>query len=86
MIVEKQDNMIDETKLDKFESIVFIDCLKDELQRHKDTHHECVWIAYLYHHVPVKEKFYTLGAIRHLQDIEMIEKSINYLIKKWKLI
>lgn len=85
MLTEKQDNMIDETKLDKFESIAFIQCLKEELERHKQAHHYSLWLAYLWHHIPVKEKFYTLGAIRHLQDIEMIEKSIFYLMKKWNL-
>ena len=86
MITEKEDNMIDETKLDKIQSILFIQCLKEELDRHKLEHKNCVWFAYLYHDVSVKEKFYTLGAIRHLQDIKMIEKSINYLKKKWNLI
>jgi len=35
MLTEKQDNMIDETKLNQIESILFIQCLKEELERHK---------------------------------------------------
>jgi len=85
MIQEKEDNMIDETKLNKRESILFIICLNEELKRYKQAHHSCVWFAYLSKGMSIQEKFWTLGAIRHLNDMEMIKKSINYLKKKWSL-
>lgn len=84
MIILKKNNHIDETKLDRYESIRFIVMLKTEMVRHELERHKCV-----------ERKFYDIGYINsvfwkcqeenHTVDIEMIQKCIDHLIVKWGL-
>lgn len=83
LIVKKELNHLDETKLDKYESILFLQCLKDEKERHEQAKKYALWTAYLHHDNNVIKKFYTLQAVNHVKDLEMIEYTIVYLINKW---
>lgn len=83
IVIKKELNHIDETKLNKYESILFLECLKDEKLRHEQAKKYSEWIAYLHHDNKVITQFHTLQAINHAIDLEMIIKAMNYLIKKW---
>lgn len=83
LVIKKDLNHIDETKLNKYESILFLECLKEEKSRHDQAKKYAVWMAYLHHDNKVISKFHTLQATNHLIDIDMIVSTMNYLIKKW---
>lgn len=76
--------MIDEKLLDKKESIDFIYCLDKEKIRHIVSKINCLT------EIDISTSFLFLtfwfsSYKRHIQDIEMIDKSIQYLKAKWKL-
>ena len=86
MIIYKKDKffMIDEKELDYKESIKFVKCLEIELQRHKDA------IEYCIQQMPIVKTmlemtFWFSSHKRHQDDIENINKSIEYLKQKWEL-
>lgn len=76
--------MIDEKLLDEDESKEFISCLNIELDRHNISKLECLKKIELSPSVLLLT-FWFSSYKRHLQDIEMIKKSIKYLKIKWKL-
>lgn len=83
LVIKKDLNHIDETKLDKYESILFLECLKEEKVRHEQAKKYAVWMAYLHHDNKVISEFYRLQAINHLKDLNMISHTMVYLINKW---
>lgn len=85
LVIKKDLNHIDETKLNKYESILFLDCLKEEKVRHEQAKKYAIWMAYLHHDNKVISEFHRLQAINHVVDIEMIDKTIDYLIGKWRI-
>ena len=74
---------MDETKLNKYESILFLKCLKEEKVRHEQAKKYAVWMAYLYHDNKVVSEFHRLQVINHLKDLDMISHTMVYLINKW---
>lgn len=86
IVVKNKTDHIDETKLDKYESILFLNCLKDEKERHEQAKKEAEWIAYLHHDNKLIAKFYTLQAVNHLKDLDMINNAMVYLINKWNIL
>ena len=85
LVIKKEIDHIDETKLNKYESLLFLECLKDEKIRHEQAKKYAEWMAYLHLDNKVITQFYTLQAINHLVDLDMIIKTMNYLITKWSL-
>ena len=87
MIAMKKDKyfMIDEKLLDKDESIEFIHCLEVELFRHIISQNNCLSNIQSLKCSFLFLTFWFSSYKRHIQDIEMIEKSINYLKQKWNL-
>ena len=84
MIVLKENNHIDETKLNKDESIIFIYILKKELIGHKcemQKAHEQMYydVGYL------NSIFWKCQNENHKLDVEKIDACIYYLIRKWEL-
>lgn len=78
--------MIDETQLDKDESIEFILFLMQERNRHKVASAECLMkIKTSINKSLIYLTFWFSSYKRHLQDIEMIDKSIEYLSDKFEL-
>lgn len=86
MIVFKRNKyfMIDEKLLDKDESKEFISCLELEKLRHEVSKLECLRKIELSSSL-LFLTFWFSSFKRHIQDIEMIDKSINYLKSKWGL-
>ena len=85
MITIKKINHIDETKLDRNESILFIDLLKTEMIRHKCAMHRAH--EQMYYDVGcINSVFWKCQKENHKQDVEKIENCIIYLIKKWRII
>ena len=85
MIALKKNNHIDETKLDRNESIIFIQLLKVELLRHKcqvSLCHEKMYYDVGY----INSIFWKCQKENHTEDIGMIQKCIYYLTKKWGLL
>jgi len=76
--------MIDEKLLDKKESIDFIYCLEVEKLRHEVSKIDCLTKIEISTSLLLLT-FWFSSYKRHIQDIEMIEKSIDYLKKKWSL-
>lgn len=88
MIILKKNNHIDESKLDRNESILFIDMLRHELKRHQYEIYrakEHAFYKFPYSN-PLVSKFWECQTQNHKQDIDMIQKCINYLIEKWSLL
>jgi hypothetical protein len=88
MITFKKDHyfMIDEKQLDKQESIEFILFLMQEKNRHKVASAECLMkIKTSVNKSFIYLTFWFSSYKRHLQDIEMIDKSIDYLSDKFEL-
>jgi len=86
MIAFKKDKyfMIDEKLLDKKESIEFIYCLEIEKIRHEVSLTDCLI------QIDLSASFLLLtfwfsSYKRHIQDIELIDKSIRYLKLKWDI-
>lgn len=77
--------MIDEKSLDKNESIEFIFCLEIEKYRHTISIDDCL-IKMQSSFSFLLMTFWFSSYKRHIQDIEMIDKSIKYLKLKWNLI
>jgi len=86
MIMMKKDKyfMIDEKLLDKKESVEFIHCLEIEKIRHVVSKINCLTKIKLSSSILLLT-FWFSSYKRHIQDIEMIEKSIKYLKSKWHL-
>lgn len=86
MILFKKDKyfMIDEKLLDKDESREFISCLEIELDRHEVSKIDCLTKIELSSSLLLLT-FWFSSYKRHIQDIKMIEKSIEYLKEKWQL-
>lgn len=84
MIELKDNNHIDETKLDKRESLLFLHLLDDEKTRHKTEVNTAKWFSFLYKDKLIKI-FWDLQVENHKKDIEMIEKTMMYLFEKWSI-
>lgn len=84
MIVLKENNHIDETKLDRNQSILFIELLKVELLRHKCQVHICHEKMY-YDVGKINSIFWKCQKENHQIDCDKIEKCIYYLVRKWEL-
>ena len=76
--------MIDETGLSRLESKEFISCLEVEKFRHVNAKNNCL-IKFQQSYSFLNLMFWFSSYKRHLQDIEMIDKSIKYLKLKWKI-
>ena len=85
MIILKKNNHIDETKLDRNESIVFIQLLKIEMIRHKCQIYSCQEKMY-YDIGYINSIFWNCQKENHKVDCIKIEKCINYLNIKWSLL
>lgn len=85
MIEFKKGNLIQEKKLDKAEAKMFIEFLEEEKQRHKKSLNECKVKAEINWKKPILAIAYHTSAIRHIDDIEFTQKTINYLKEKFKL-
>jgi len=88
MIKLKSNNHINETKLDRNESILFIDMLRHELQRHQYEIYrakEHAFYKFPYSN-PLVSKFWECQQENHITDITMIQNCINYLKEKWGLL
>lgn len=88
MIQLKKDiNHIDETKLNAYESLLFIQMLESEYHRHRHSRD----FAYLmYRNAQINgdnltEIFYKCQNINHSKDMINIKKCILYLNKKFNL-
>lgn len=86
MIRYKKDKyfMIDEKSLDKNESREFIFCLEIERFRHIISMNDCLTKIQSSFSLLILT-FWFSSYKRHIQDIEMIDKSIKYLKLKWDL-
>ena len=84
MIELKDNNHIDETKLDKRESLLFIQLLDDEKTRHLLEVKSAKFLMWL-HRDKLISKFWELQMLNHESDIEMIEKTMMYLFEKWRI-
>ena len=87
MITIKKDNHIDETKLDRNESILFIDMLQYELKRHdceilRAKEKTFYWCS---NYNPIHATFWDCQKENHKADSEKIQKCIKYLKEKWGL-
>lgn len=80
--------MIDEKKLNKDEAKTFIQLLILERERHFKAMREALnnLKESFEIHKQVKALFWYSSYKRHCQDIKMINKSINYLKRKFNLI
>ena len=84
MIVLKENNHIDETKLNRNESKKFIQLLKIELSRHEVQVFQC--IGKMYYDVGyINSIFWKCQKENHKIDYKKIEKCIDYLTTKWRL-
>jgi hypothetical protein len=84
-IPSKGDHMIDEKKLTKEQAIQFLDCMYQELYRHKRLAKEAHISSITNINLPVKFQFWKFGEIRHNEDCDMILKTIEYLEEKYEL-
>lgn len=85
MIILKNNNHIDETKLNKNESVIFINLLKKEMLRHKCEMHRAY--EQMYYDVGyINSIFWKCQMENHLQDLNKIQICINYLMQKWGLL
>jgi len=84
-VVSKGDNMINETLLTKDEAISFLDCMYDELYRHRLNARESDVLHWKNLNNKVKAFFWQSSTIRHHQDCDMILKTIEYLEEKYNL-
>lgn len=87
MILLKKGNFIDETKLDKKESILFVYMLKQELIRHNCEMlraKERIYYQFASNDILV-ETFWKCQNENHKIDCIKIEKCISYLKLKWGL-
>jgi len=87
MIILKKNNHIDETKLDRSESMLFIEMLRHELKRHQYEIFRAKETAYYKfpYSNPLVAKFWECQTQNHKQDVDMIQKCIDYLVEKWGL-
>ena len=76
--------MIDEKFLDKKQSKQFIFCLEIERCRHVISINDCI-IKIQSSSSFLLLTFWFSSYRRHIQDIEMIDKSIEYLKSKWDI-
>jgi len=85
MIILKKNNHIDETKLNRNETIVFIALLKHELNRHRYEVYRAK--EQMYYDVGyINSIFWKCQMENHLQDLNKIQICINYLVQKWGLL
>lgn len=85
MIILKKNNDIDETKLDRNESILFVNMLRCELERHLNEkmiakERACYPFSC---NIALVKTFWNCQKENHKIDVEKIEKCIDYLTKKW---
>ena len=87
MIVLKKDNLIDETKLDRGESIVFIMLLQKEIRRHQREYNYSIDVSWFLNPDIDRLKicFWRCQQENHTTDIILIQNCIDYLVKKWRL-
>lgn len=85
MIELKENNMIDESKLDKREVLLFLNLLDDEKSRHIREQKQAVYFEWL-NNEPVIKTFWKCQAENHEKDIVMIDKCMLQLVLKWNLI
>ena len=87
MITLKKNNHIDETKLNRNESILFVKMLRHELKRHQyEIYRAKEYVYYKYSCDPLASAFWECQKENHQQDIDMIQKCINYLVDKWRIL
>ena len=84
MLTRKNDTMIDEHMLDRDEAREFIVCMYEEKARHERAKVDARVHANRAG-TKVEALFWTFGVTRHNDDISMISKTIEYLLKKWDL-
>ena len=82
MLTRKNETMIDEHMLDREEAEQFIACMKEEKTRHERAKVDAQVHANRAN-TKVEALFWTFGVTRHEDDISMIQKTIEYLLKKW---
>ena len=83
MLTSKNSTMIDEKKLDEQEAWSFIQCMEDELHRHRlaqESDNRMLQITM----DEVTKRFYEYSIIHHQEEILMITRIIYYLNRKWK--
>lgn len=87
MITLKKDNLIDETKLDREESIVFVMLLQKEIRRHQREYNYAIDVSWFLNPVidDLKICFWKCQLQNHTTDMIMIQICIDYLVKKWSL-
>lgn len=86
MIAFKKDQyfIIDETQLDKNETKLFIQLLEKEKLRHIMEKDKAVTM-YATCKTNLETQFHFSAFKRHIQDIDAIDKTLDYLRKKWNL-
>lgn len=82
MIALKKNNHIDETKLDRNESILFIGMLRQELTRHECESYRAKELMY-FDVGHINAVFWQCQMENHKQDMLKIKKCIDYLVDKW---
>lgn len=85
-ITMKEDNMINERKLECMEAIHFLDCLYEELRRHKREEYEAYVASITNLNNRTKHTFWISSMKRHNEDCKMILKTIKYLEDKFELV
>jgi hypothetical protein len=81
----KSNKMIEEDKLDRNEAKHFIAFLEAEKWRHILAMRMCDSLRYEFRHVPVLQQAYNSSLLRHLEDIQFTQKTIDKLTKKYNL-
>jgi hypothetical protein len=76
---------VDETQLDRDESMWFITFLEAEVQRHKDAIVMCDYLMRFFHMVDVLTVAYGSSIAGHRMDILATTRTIEYLRIKWEL-
>ena len=85
MITLKKNNHIDETKLNRNESILFVYMLKQELIRHNCEMlraKERIYYQFACNDILI-ETFWKCQKENHKVDCEKIQICIKYLVEKW---
>ena len=85
-ILFKEDGNINEIELNKREAIDFIKFLESEYCRHA---HAKIWcenkVSSKSIYTNIEKLAYKIGIKRHQTDMDMITKTIYYLIYKWSI-
>jgi predicted sugar kinase len=83
IIRKKENNHIDETKLNKKETQVFISMLMKEKVRHINETKIAEFKEWLYETQKLKSTFWKLQKENHIIDSMKIQKCIDYLVNKF---